>query len=417
MAQAKTVTETAGDTYWKRIVAILTAGWIVIWIYRTALTPIYPTLSEYFGGVSDAALGSISSFYFLGYCVMQIPSGLLVDRFGQKRIIVPGFLLFALGTIVVALSSGIPMMYAGSVLAGLGCGTFYGCAYSLTAEYVPEERKSLSTAIVNSGMAVGSGLGLVSSSFLVGSGILPWPVLVLAVTVLAVIMVVIFGRAVRAKKAAIAAAPEGQAKPKVKTDVRALFRPQMIAAYVLYFSTMYAYYLIDTWLPNFLETERGFEGTAIGIASSLCFFSAIPGALVFSRLADKLPERKVSIIIALEVVAAAMLFFMIETGDQTMLIAGIIAYGFFGKLAVEPIIIAWLSGFASGGSVATMYGVFNFFGMTSSVIAPAVTGAISDATGSKIVGFYLAIGIILVGTLLFFIVNRVCRAPKAQASA
>lgn len=32
------------DTYWKRIVAILTAGWIVIWIYRCALTPVYSVL-------------------------------------------------------------------------------------------------------------------------------------------------------------------------------------------------------------------------------------------------------------------------------------------------------------------------------------------------------------------------------------
>lgn len=72
------------DTYWKRIVAILTAGWIVIWIYRCALTPVYSVLSEYFGGASDAALGSISSFYFLGYVIMQIPSGLLVDRFDKS---------------------------------------------------------------------------------------------------------------------------------------------------------------------------------------------------------------------------------------------------------------------------------------------------------------------------------------------
>lgn len=399
---------TSQDTYWKRIVAILTAGWIVIWIYRCALTPVYSILSEYFGGASDAALGSISSFYFLGYVVMQIPSGLLVDRFGQKRVIIPGFSLFAAGAAVVTLSQTLPMLYAGSVLAGLGCGTFYGCAYSLTAENVPAERKSLSTAIVNSGMAIGSGLGLISASALVGSGALPWQTMVVIALVLALVMVVVFARVVRSPKQAEDGALKGAPAATGKTDARALFKPQMIAAYVLYFSTMYAYYLIDTWLPNFLETERGFEGTAIGVASSLVFFSAIPGALIFSRLADKLPERKVTIIIALELVAAGMLAAMINTGSQTLLVAGIVLYGFFGKLAVEPIIISWLSGFATGGSVATMYGVFNFFGMTSSVIAPAVTGAISDATGSKILGFYLAVGIILAGTLLFFLVNRLC---------
>lgn len=400
-------------TYWKRVVAILTAGWIVIWIYRTSLTPIYSTLSAYFGRVSNAQLGLISSFYFLGYVVMQIPSGLLVDRFGQKRVIIPGFSLFALGVVCVMLSRQIEVMYAGSVVAGVGCGTFYGCAYSLTAENVPQESKSLSTAIVNSGMAVGSGVGLIGSSYLVGNGIMPWQGMMVAVLVAIACMLFVFSRVVRSKEEADALRDASLPAPDGKTDVHALFRPQMVSAYVLYFSTMYAYYLIDTWLPNFLETERGFAGTAVGIASSLVFFAAIPGALVFSRLADKMPERKVPIIIALELVAAAMLLFMINTGSQALLVVGIVAYGFFGKLAVEPIIISWLSGYATGGSVDTMYGFFNFFGMMSSVVAPTVTGVLSDATGTKLWGFYLAIVIILAGTLVFFLVNRGARRQRA----
>ena len=403
----------AKGTYWKKIVAILTAGWIAIWIYRTSLTPIYSTLSAYFGGVSNAQLGLISSFYFLGYVVMQIPSGLLVDRFGQKRVIIPGFSLFALGVVCVMLSREIAMMYAGSVVAGIGCGTFYGCAYSLTAENVPKENKSLSTAIVNSGMAVGSGIGLISSSYLVGNGIIPWQGMMVAVLVVIVCMLFVFSRVIRSKEEADELRDASLPAPEGKTDIHALFRPQMVSAYILYFSTMYAYYLIDTWLPNFLETERGFAGTAVGVASSLVFFAAIPGALVFSRLADKMPDRKVSIIIALELIAAAMLLFMITTGNQALLVIGIVAYGFFGKLAVEPFIISWLSGYASGGSVATMYGFFNFFGMMSSVVAPTITGALSDATGTKLWGFYLAIAIILIGTLVFFLVNRKHQGQKA----
>ena len=403
----------ADETYWKKIVAILTAGWIAIWIYRTSLTPIYSTLSAYFGGVSNAQLGLISSFYFLGYVIMQIPSGLLVDRFGQKKVIIPGFSLFALGVVCVMLSKQIAMMNVGSVIAGVGCGTFYGCAYSLTAENVPQESKSLSTAIVNSGMAVGSGIGLISSSYLVGNGIIPWQGMMVAVLVVIACMLFVFSRVVRSKEEADALRDDSLPVPEGKTDIHAFFGPQMVSAYILYFSTMYAYYLIDTWLPNFLETERGFAGTAVGVASSLVFFAAIPGALVFSRLADKMPDRKVLIIISLELIAAAMLLFMITMGNQVLLVVGIVAYGFFGKLAVEPIIISWLSGYASSGSVATMYGFFNFFGMMSSVVAPTITGALSDATGTKLWGFYLAIAIILVGTFIFFLVNRGKQSQRA----
>ncbi|MBO1305914.1 MFS transporter [Enterococcus sp. 669A] len=410
------INENKRAPYWKQIIFILTAGWIVIWIYRTVLTPIYPIISDYFGGATDAQLGNISSFYFLGYVSMQIPSGLLVDRFGKKKIMIPGFLLFGAGTLFVASASSLSLVFIGSVLAGLGCGTYYGVAYSLTTEYVPAEKKSLATAIVNSGTAVGSGLGLVSSSFLVGEGVLPWQYLLLATVVLIVVMLVVFAKFIRPERKEVKKeATPAVTKEKSKGAIKDLFKLPMIAAYVLYFSTLYTYYLIDTWLPNFLETERGFQGTAIGLASSLVFFTAIPGALFFSRIADKIPNKKTTIIIILEILAAGMLFFTITTSNQMLLVFGIMAYGFFGKLAVEPIIISWLGQFAPKKSIATTYGVFNFFGMSASVIVPSVTGFISDATGTKVYAFYLAIGIILAGTLVFYLINKFSQQKEANA--
>lgn len=400
---------------WKGIILLLTLGWIVIWIYRTVLTPIYPIISDFFGGATDAQLGKISSFYFLGYVIMQIPSGLLVDKLGQKKILLPGFILFALGAICVGMSRTLGLVYLGSVLAGLGCGTYYGVAYSLTAKHVPASKKSVSTAIVNSGTALGSGIGLVSSSYLVGTGVMPWQYLLFITFGLIVVMTIVFKIYISETPAITKDKPVEEKEEKGGVTLKSLFKPPMIAAYVLYFSTLYTYYLIDTWLPNFLETERGFTGTAIGLVSSLVFFTAIPGALVFSRIADKRANKKVQIILLLEILASISLFFTITTKNQSLLILGVMAYGFFGKLAVEPIIISWLGQFASRKSIATTYGVFNFFGMSASVIVPSLTGVISDITGSKLYAFYLAIGIILVGSLVFYLVNK-CYKSDAKPS-
>ncbi|MFW8597057.1 MFS transporter [Enterococcus innesii] len=405
-------TERERAPYWKQIVFVLTAGWIVIWIYRTILTPIYPIISSFFGGASDASLGNISSFYFLGYVCMQIPSGILVDRLGKKKILIPGFLLLGIGTLVVALSQRILTVFIGSILAGVGCGTYYGAAYSLTTEHVPLNKKSLATAIVNSGTAVGSGLGLISSSFFVGEGILPWQSLLYITAILVLIMIVIFQKFIREELPA--SKKENAPVKKSRSSLKGLFKLPMISAYILYFSTLYAYYLIDTWLPNFLETERGFQGTAIGVTSSLVFFAAIPGALVFSRIADRIPNKKVTIIIFLENAAAFVLFITVTTSNQSLLIFGIIAYGFLGKLAVEPIIISWLGQYAPRKSIATTYGVFNFFGMSASVLVPSITGMISDATGTKVYAFYLAIGILCAGTLLFYLINRFYEKSKKE---
>lgn len=392
--------------YWKQIILILTAGWITIWIYRVILTPIYPIISVDFNNATDAQIGSISSFYFLGYVAMQIPSGILVDKFGKKQIVIPGLLLFALGGILLGTANSLTMVYIGSILAGIGCGTYYGVAYSLTGEYVPKEKKSLATAIVNSGTAVGSGIGLVSSSYLVGKGIISWQYLVLATVFLIFVMVFVFYKFIKPEPKIQVIESDLLEEQSKGSELKQLFNPRLVSAYVLYFATLYTYYLIDTWLPNFLETERGFEGTAVGFAASLVFFAGVPGALVFSSIADKFPDKKVRIILLLEILAAAMLLLTINVQSQALLVVGIVAYGFFGKLAVEPIIISWLGQYISKKYIATALGVFNFFGMLSSVIVPSLTGYISDVTGTKLYAFYLAIGIILVGMTVFYFINR-----------
>ncbi|MEB5950788.1 MFS transporter [Enterococcus innesii] len=405
--------ERGGLAYWKQIIILMCSGWVTIWIYRAALSPVYPQINESLGGnISDTALGSIASFYFFGYVIMQIPAGFLVDKIGKKTVLLPGFVVFALAALLISQASSISMIYTGSFLAGIGCGSFYGSAYSLTSQNIPKEKKSFSTAIVNSGSAVGSGFGMILSSFIVIQMNMPWQAMMYLSAFLIVCMTIAFALVIRSNKEDVAflesqaaAEEETTDQPKEKVSLSTLFSLRMLFTYVLYFATCYAYYMTVTWLPNFLGTERGFQGVAIGFSSSLVAFASIPGALFFSRLADKYMHKKVTFIVILEVLAALMLLVTVQATNSTFLMIALILYGFLGKLAVEPIIISWLGENAPKVGVGTTLGVFNFFGMMSSVIAPTLTGSISDATGSKVMGFYIAIILLIGGTFLFLTVN------------
>lgn len=405
--------ERGGLAYWKQIIILMCSGWVTIWIYRAALSPVYPQINESLGGnISDTALGSIASFYFFGYVIMQIPAGFLVDKIGKKTVLLPGFVVFALAALLISQASSISMIYTGSFLAGIGCGSFYGSAYSLTSQNIPKEKKSFSTAIVNSGSAVGSGFGMILSSFIVIQMNMPWQTMMYLSAFLIVCMTIAFALVIRSNKEDVAflesqaaAEEETTDQPKEKVSISTLFSLRMLFTYVLYFATCYAYYMTVTWLPNFLGTERGFQGVAIGFSSSLVAFASIPGALFFSRLADKYMHKKVTFIVILEVLAALMLLVTVQATNSTFLMIALILYGFLGKLAVEPIIISWLGENAPKVGVGTTLGVFNFFGMMSSVIAPTLTGSISDATGSKVMGFYIAIILLIGGTFLFLTVN------------
>lgn len=403
------------NNYWKQIVIVSTLGWIVVWLNRTALTPIYPQLSEYFGGATDAKIGAISSFYFLGYVLMQIPSGILVDKFGKKTVLIPGFLLFALGTLLLASSKNLNMMYFGNVLAGVGSGTFYGVAFSLTNEYVPSKYRSVATAVVNCGTAIGSGIGMIASNYIVSQLGLPWQYMEWASLITILLMTVVFVFYIKKDNPQVQTINSNEIEEvEKKLTTKELFAPKMIGAYSIYFATCYAYYLVNTWLPNFLETERGFEGATIGLASSLIFVSSVPGALIFSRIADRYTDKKVELAVFLEIVAAASLYLAVMSTNKNILMLGLLLYGFFGKVVVEPIIISWLGEQVPRKGLATTLGVFNFLGMSSSVIAPSLTGKISDMTGSKINAFYISIVILIIGTTIFYLTNKLKESKEVS---
>lgn len=400
-----------GMEYWKKVIIMLCLGWVTIWIYRSALTPIFPEIQETIGSYTNTQMGLISSCYFFGYTGMQIPAGILVDKLGKKKVLIPGFILFGIAAAMISMAQSISMIYIASVLAGIGCGSYYGSAYSLSSGSIPEEKRGLSTAIINSGSAVGMGLGLIGSSLIVKQIGMPWQTMMYICIVAIIAMLVIFMVVIKPEEetsvSEVVETKENSApQEKAKLDVKKLFSLKMITAYLLYFGTCYGYYMVVTWLPSFLQEERGFEGLAIGFSSALVAFSAIPGALFFSRLSDKYRNKKITFIFGLEIAAALMLLLTVLAPSSGILLVALILYGLLGKLAVEPIIISYIADSASKENYGTTFGVFNFFGMSSSVIAPALTGFISDNTGSKIMGFYISAIVLVITTISFVVVNR-----------
>ncbi|MEG1107140.1 MAG: MFS transporter, partial [Eubacterium sp.] len=376
--------------------------------------PIYAEVQGTIGAQSNAAMGLIASCYFFGYTALQIPSGFLVDRFGQKKILIPGFIVFALGALSIALSHSLITIYIGSVCAGIGCGTYYGAAFSLTAKNVPPEKKGISTAIVNSGSAIGMILGMTGSSFIVKTLNMPWQTMVFISSGLIFLLVIWFAVAIKKVDNRSEAEETVDVSMDDVTEVEkipgvekknSLFSLNMISCYILYFSTCYAYYLIVTWLPKFLESERGITGGMIGIVVSMISVTAVPGALFFARMSDKKRDKKAVIIIGLEVSAFVLVALSMFMPNATSLAVVLLLYGFLGKMAVDPVLISYVSDKADKRNMATALGIFNFFGMSSSIIAPALTGLIIDNTGSGELGFYIGAGFLIVGTAFFLLFN------------
>lgn len=392
--------------YYKKIIVTLCLGWVVIWIYRTILTPIYPQIQESLGNISDTQVGLVASIYFFAYTGMQIPSGILVDKFGQKRVLIPAFIIFALAAFVIGTSSTITQVYIGALLAGLSTGSYYGAAFSLSAKHMPKDKKSFSNAIINSGSAFGMVIGLIGSSVLVGGLEIKWNYMLYITAILIIAVTFVFALFVKQDKNS-ATKEESEDTKTITQDADSkvnLFSPRQLVIYFVYFATCYGYYMIVTWLPSFLVTEKGFEQGSVGYVAALVAVSAVPGALIFSKYIDKNAHMRLRLIFFLLIGAALTISLTVFSPNPTVLYVALILYGLLGKLAIDPVLITYVTDSVSSNTVAKALGFFNFFGMTSSVVAPTLTGYIGDITGSKVLAFYIAAILLAAAAILFFLV-------------
>jgi MFS family permease len=115
---------------------------------------IYPVFAGYAQNLSGSTpylVGEALGIYGLSQGLLQIPFGLLSDRFGRKPMIVVGLLLFALGSAVAALSTSIGGVIFGRVLQGSGA--VGSVILALVADLTTEENRTKAMAMV--GITIG----------------------------------------------------------------------------------------------------------------------------------------------------------------------------------------------------------------------------------------------------------------------
>ncbi len=106
--------------------------------------------------VSGAVLGNLSAFYFYAYASLQIPVGLLMDRYGPRRLLCFGAIVCAGGTVLFALATTIGPAYMGRLLVGIGASFGFVGALKLATTWLPASRFALASGLLMmAGMAGG----------------------------------------------------------------------------------------------------------------------------------------------------------------------------------------------------------------------------------------------------------------------
>jgi len=137
---------------------------LIFFLRMSGLFMILPVLALYaedLPGATPTLVGLAMGAYGLTQALMQIPFGNLSDRFGRKKMITAGFLIFAIGSVVAAMSDTITGVIIGRMLQGAGA--VAAAVMALAADLTREEHRSKVMAII--GISIGFSFTL---AFLLG---------------------------------------------------------------------------------------------------------------------------------------------------------------------------------------------------------------------------------------------------------
>ena len=98
--------------------------------------------------LGGAALGNLSAFYFYAYVAMQIPTGLLADRWGPRKLMASGMVVAALGGLLFALAPGFELAAAGRLLVGASVGVGFVSMLKLSSHWIAPNRYAMVSGLL-----------------------------------------------------------------------------------------------------------------------------------------------------------------------------------------------------------------------------------------------------------------------------
>ena len=104
-------------------------------------------------GLSAAGLGNLAGFYYYAYAAMQIPTGVMVDRWGPSRLFLAGSVLAGLGALLFGLAETVLMAGLGRALIGAAHGMAWVSMLKLVAHWFPQSRFGMMSGL---SLAVGT---------------------------------------------------------------------------------------------------------------------------------------------------------------------------------------------------------------------------------------------------------------------
>src|SRR6056300_597719 len=142
------------------IMFVLCAGYTVSQFLRTSIGVLSPTLMYDFN-INPNNMGLLGGVFFLSFAIFQIPAGILIDKYGPRKVMSAIIIFAVLGSIIFALSNSFYGLLLGRIFMGLGCSICLMGALVLITRWANSDQFSKLAGII---LALGGIGGLIATT-------------------------------------------------------------------------------------------------------------------------------------------------------------------------------------------------------------------------------------------------------------
>lgn len=392
--------------YMKRnyyIVALIMLTFFVISFLTNVIGPLIPDIIKDFH-LSLTLVAFLPFAFFIAYGVMSIPSGMLIEKYQEKKIMVAAFIVAFFGSLLLALFPNYLTAVLSLFLIGCGMAMLQVVINPLLRTSGGEEHYAFNSVLAQLIFGGASFLSPLVYSYLVttlnnkNQGLsvfrsivpenLPWISLYWLFAVISLLMVVVIAVS---KFPKVELSNEEKAGP-LQTHIM-LFKKRVV---VLFFIAMICYVGTEqgtaNWMSQFLATYHGYDPQTTGATEVAYFWGLMTaGGILGLLLLKVMDSRKVLIIftiIALALLTAALF------GSATISLYAFPAIGFFASV-MYPVIFS-----LALNSVSEHHGSFSGIivtGIIGGAIVPLIIGWLGDKLGLRtgMLFLYITMGYIL----------------------
>ena len=372
------------------ILALLFLGWSLgnldRYIMNYAVVSITGDLS-----LDASSTGIILSAFFLGYAIMQIPGGWLADKFGAKRVLLMAVIMWSIFTGLTAVAWSLTAMIVIRFLFGIGEGGFQPASSKIIATIFPKEERGRAMSIMLTSGGIVSLIVPLLAAYLLGT--IGWRMMFIIIGAIGAIIALLYWKYIKLpQEQAVQVERDENVSPKV--NLKELFKtPLMWNLIIAYFCIYAVNWGLVSWIPTYLQKNRGLDLMSIGWAQTIPAITTIIGVYGSGYIIDKLPRGMDKILGSISCGVIGILLYLMFTAKSVSLFISyqtvVSIFIAFVITLLPAIVLKKLPSSITGSAM----GVANTGGQLAGFVTPMAIGFMVDAfNGSFDAAFWMLIG-------------------------